>query len=73
MDEVTRPRFHLQNVLSWAADLHVAKLDGQRYTSNSGVMDITVRAKDLIGFQEAVAGARFDFPDIKDWVFNDPR
>jgi hypothetical protein len=68
MDEVAKLKFHLQNILSWAADLHVKEFEGQRYTSNAGIEDITVRRKDIIGFQEAIANARKDFPDIDEWT-----
>ena len=69
MDEITKLRFHLQNVLLSAADLHVSKLDGIKYFSVSGTIDITARKRDVIDFQEAVANAHRDFHDIRDWQF----
>jgi hypothetical protein len=60
-DETAKLKFHLQNILSWAADLHVKDVN---HRSAAGTIDVTMRKRDLAGFQEAVANARKDFPDI---------
>ena len=65
MDVDAKLRFHLQTIVSWASDLHVAEIPDE------SIVEVTMRRRDLVGFQDAVANVRKDFPDINDWVIQE--
>lgn len=59
-------RFHLQAVVGAESDLHVEGIGS--YMTERGLIDVTMRRKDVAHFQEVCADARSSFPDLREWT-----